>query len=185
MQIKLLITDFDGTLVDTFKANYVSYREALERYGYNLTEKEYKECFGLRFDSFMKSVGIMEDDLKKRIREAKRLVYPKHFELLRINNTLLNFLRQFKERGGKIAIASTAARGNLMNALRYIGADKDFDIILAGEDVDVGKPDPEIYLKVIDKAGIDSEQALIFEDSEVGFRAAEAAGIRYIPVNLS
>lgn len=70
-----------------------------------------------------------------------------------------------------------------MNALRHIGADNDFDMILAGESVTKGKPDPEIYQTVLAKFNIAPEDALVFEDSEVGFKAAEAAGIKYITIN--
>ena len=45
-RIKAIITDFDGTLVNTFKANYYAYKEAFIQYGYELTEEQYKECYG-------------------------------------------------------------------------------------------------------------------------------------------
>lgn len=57
-QVKLLITDFDGTLVDTFEANFLAYQMAFDKYGLELTEQQYRDCFGFRFDDFMTHMGI-------------------------------------------------------------------------------------------------------------------------------
>lgn len=183
MAIKLLITDFDGTLVDTFEANYRAYKQAMDSVGLELSRERYRECFGFRFDRFMEALGITDESLKARIREAKAECYPYHFDYLVVNRTLLDFIRAFRRGGGHTAIASTARAKNLMNALRHIGADKDFDMILAGESVSKGKPDPEIYQTVLTKFNIAPNDALVFEDSEVGFKAAENAGIKYITIN--
>ena len=51
-RIKAIITDFDGTLVNTLMSNYLAYREAFESYNYQLSLDEYKQCYGLRFDEF-------------------------------------------------------------------------------------------------------------------------------------
>ncbi len=182
MDVKLIITDFDGTLVDTFEANYRAYSDAFEQSGLVLTREQYKECFGLRYDNFMKSMGIENTEVRQRIKELKGEFYPKYFEYLKVNAPLIEFIRAFHHSGRKTAIASTAREKNLRNALRYIGAEEDFDLILAGESVSKGKPDPEIYRTVMARLDMRPQDTLIFEDSEVGFKAAEAAGVRYIKV---
>jgi HAD superfamily hydrolase (TIGR01509 family) len=73
----------------------------------------------------------------------------------------------------------------LENALAYIGACEDFDLILAGEDVVEGKPSPEIYRTVLDRMGVAPYEAIVFEDSAVGMASAEAAGISYIEIKDS
>lgn len=182
MAITLLITDFDGTLVDTFEANYQAYRQAFADKGRELTRERYRECFGFRFDRFMEAMKIADAGERAEIRELKSKYYPEHFDLLQVNRPLLEFLRSFRRSGGHTAIASTARERNLRNALRHIGAEDDFDLILAGESVTNGKPHPEIYRTVLAKMQTPPENALIFEDSEVGFQAAEAAGISYIRI---
>lgn len=182
-QIKLLITDFDGTLVDTFKANYMAYKKAFEENDLTLTEADYRQCFGLRFENFMAAMNIKEGSLQKKIREIKSQCYPNYFDYFRINHTLLNIIKSFKNAGGSTAIASTARKSNLENALRYINAIDDFHYILAGEEVTNGKPSPEIYLKVLKHFNRQPHEAIVFEDSEVGIKAAQAAGINYIIIN--
>lgn len=181
-RIKLLITDFDGTLVNTFEANFRAYNEAFEEAGLELTRERYSKCFGHRFDDFMNDVGIGDEKVKSKIRSRKAENYPRYFDKLTVNSSLLEFIRSFHRQGGLTAIASTAWGRNLRSALDYIGATGDFDLILSGENVIHGKPNPEIYRKVLESFDVRSHEALVFEDSEVGFRAAQAAGISVIPV---
>ena len=82
--------------------------------------------------------------------------------------------------GGKTAIASTARKKNLINALAHIGVLDTFDYVLAGEDVDKGKPSPEIYQNILRHFECHPSEAVVFEDSEVGVKAAIDAGINYI-----
>lgn len=182
-QVKLLITDFDGTLVDTFEANYVAYQKAFAEYGLELSEQQYHDCFGFRFDDFMAAMGIADDAVKQGIRQAKGEFYPLFFDKLKVNNALLSLLRCHKASGGLTAVASTARRKNLINALEHIGAKDCFSLILAGEDVSQGKPNPEIYNKVLQNLSVCPEEALVFEDSVVGIEAAKAAGVNYMVIN--
>lgn len=182
--IKALFTDFDGTLVDTFDANYAAYSEAFSRLGLSLSEQAYRECFGLRFPEFMDAIGITDSKTMLQIRQLKSKFYPRCFEKLRPNLPLIDFLRYSRSQGIKTAVASTARRKNLEAALIYIGAADMFDAILSGEDVNEGKPNPEIYIKLLEHFGISSYDALVFEDSEVGLQAAVNAGIQTIKVRL-
>lgn len=181
--IQLIISDFDGTLVDTFTANFCAYQEAFRRCHLILTESVYRSCFGLRFTEFMERAGVYGEEHRLRIQQLKRELYPNYFDHFTINISLLNLLRAFHQSGGKTAIASTAKRGNLMNALSHIQGIDIFDLIISGEDVKRGKPDPEVYEKALAFFQVDASEALVFEDSLVGMRAAESAGICYIQVN--
>lgn len=181
--IKLLITDFDGTLVDTFFANYHAYREVFSQYGICLSEIAYKECFGLRFEAFMQKMGVLDPVVRSEIKELKMQYYPRYFSELIPNTYLIEFLKASKRSGINIAIASTARKENLMNVLNHLGINDIFDFILSGSDVSKGKPSPDIYLKALSMAQVDASQALVFEDSQVGIEAAENAGINYIKIN--
>jgi len=181
-RIKAIITDFDGTLVNTFMANYCAYKNAFKQYGYELTKEQYKECFGLRYDDFCKRMNIKEED-KNKIKELKKKIYPDYFEYLTLNLNLLNFIKASHiVYGVKTCIASTASRENLYNVLRYFNIEECFDIIITGENVNKGKPNPEVYLKALALLECEPDEALVFEDSETGCEAAENAEINYIKV---
>lgn len=181
-QVKLLITDFDGTLVDTFEANFLAYQKAFAMFGLELTEQQYRDCFGFRFDDFMSHMGINDNDTKNGIRLAKGDFYPLFFDKLIVNDPLLTLLKTFKNSGGLTAVASTARKENLMNALNFIDAADAFSLILTGEDVKQGKPNPTIYNKVLETLNVLPAEALIFEDSSVGISAANAAHVDYVQI---
>lgn len=181
--IELLITDFDGTLIDTFEANCRAYQKAFEENGLTLSYGDYKRIFGLRFDEFMDEVGITDMDVKKKIREDKKRFYPNYFHLLKLNYPLLLFIKAFKNSGGLVAVASTANKTNLLNAMGHFGLNDYFDYVMAGHDVKKAKPDPEIYLSVMNHLKIAPSNTLIFEDSDIGLLAAQDSGASYIKVN--
>lgn len=182
MKVRAIITDFDGTLVDTYRANFLAYNQAFLMCGLSITEDQYRECFGLRFDSFMHQMGVDDDIIKAEIRRQKKRLYPENFDLLVPNESLIAFIRKAKQSGVKTAIASTAQQENLMNVLNYLQLTDLFDEIIAGASVKKGKPDPEIYLRAMEVLYVNPKETLIFEDSEVGLLAAEASGANYIKV---
>lgn len=187
MIVKAIITDFDGTLVDTFEANYEAYMLAFKRYyyeiGYGLTREQYQACFGLRFDAFMDYMKVNDEELRDRIKKEKARVYPMCYRSLKLNNVLISFIKGSKATGVKIAIASTAQRNNLMNVLNYFNLAELFDLIIAGDAVKAGKPNPEIYSTSMTLLNVKPDETLIFEDSEVGLQAAEASGANYIKIS--
>lgn len=186
-KVTALITDFDGTLVDTFQANFYAYHEVLWEYGINLTEKEYRKNYGLRLDDFMKNIGITDKNRIAEIKTKKMQVYAQHLTWVTLNRNLYDFLKYEKSQGMKIAIASTASRANIMNVLHRFGIAELFDVIVSGEEVTHGKPNPEVYEVAIEALGVTAEQCLIFEDSEVGLQAADAvnpAGVIKVNMNL-
>ena len=183
-EIKAIISDFDGTLVDTFEANFRAYQQAFAEIGFDLTRETYRACFGLRYDKFIERLGLVQNDETRKVCELKAKYYPQFFEHLKVNKVLVDFIRAFHDGGGKTAIASTARREKLMAALKCMGAVELFDVILAGDVVEHGKPNPEIYLKALDQLQVNAEEAICFEDTQVGVDAANAAGIKCIRIQL-
>lgn len=182
--IKAIITDFDGTLVDTFEANLRAYQRAFDDVNMTLTAEKYRQCFGYRFERFMAAMAVQDERTAKYIREAKKEYYPKYFNFLKPNHALIGLIKSFKVLGGKTAVASTARRENLMNVVNHLGIADHFDLIYAGADVKEGKPSPEIYIKAMNALEVTPEETLIFEDSHVGLQAAEASGAAYMKVTI-
>jgi HAD superfamily hydrolase (TIGR01509 family) len=180
--IQLIITDFDGTLVNTYNANYNAYKVVLSRYGINFEESLYRKYFGLRFDMFMAQLGVTDSTLQAKIKNEKSEVYKQNFNLLRVNMPLLQFLRAFRRMGGLVAIASTAHSVNLLNVLNYFQLENDFDCILSGDDVNQPKPNPEIYITIMNKLNVPASRTLVFEDSSIGIEAAKSAGTSCIKI---
>ena len=180
--IRAIISDFDGTLVDTFEANYSAYCMAFKQYALDISREQYRSCFGLRFDAFMDAMKIDDVNLRSNIKKEKARVYPTCFSYLKPNVTLIDFIRKAKASGLKTGIASTAQRGNLMNVLKHLQLEDLFDMIIAGDAVKKGKPDPEIYITSMSLLEVSPTETLIFEDTEVGLMAAEKSGANVIKI---
>ena len=180
-RIKAVITDFDGTLVDTFMANFLAYHEVFKNYGYSLTKEQYRACYGLRFDAFCDKMNI-PNDIRNSMKELKKTFYPSYFKYIELNHSLMMFIRHMKSMGIKTCIASTATKENLYNVLIHFGILNEFDIIITGENVSKGKPNPEVYLKALALLECEPDEAIVFEDSDVGCEAAENAELNYIRI---
>lgn len=181
--IKAIITDFDGTLVDTFEANLRAYQKAYQSVGLDISAEKYRECFGYRFERLMTATGVFDERTANAIKEAKKEIYPTFFQYLNPNKALIELIQSFHAMGGKTAIASTARRENLMNVVIYLDLASLFDLIYAGVDVKQGKPSPEIYLKTMEALDVQPDEVLIFEDSPVGIEAARASGAHVLVVS--
>ena len=185
MQLKLLILDFDGTLADTRRANAAAYIAALKEVGYTLTEEEYLgRYFGMRCPEFMRSIGFRSPEEIDRLRRRKIELYPAFFSSVKLNRPLWEFSQQFRAQGGKVWIVSTGQPDNLRNAMRYLGLEGGFDGLLTGDDVVRHKPAPDAFLEAMSRAGCQSGETLIFEDSAVGIEAARLSGAPYVVVKL-
>ena len=184
--IKAFITDFDGTLAYTYDANLASYKKAIAfatNNEYDLTDDVYASCFGYRFNDFMNAINITDENVRRIIKEKKAEYYATYSASVVINNDLLNVLKFAKLNNIKVALATTARAINVYNILNAHCIDqKFFDLILTGESVYKGKPDPEIYITAMSKLNVKSDETLVFEDSDIGIAAATGAGCNYIKV---
>lgn len=182
MMIRALISDLDGTLVETERANFVAYRAALAEVGRSLDEVSYRAAFGLRVDRLLAQVapGLTADEAA-RVRASKARHYQDNLALVSANEGLLGFLRSMKP-VMRLALASTASRANGMAVLEHIGASALFDCLVFGEDVRHGKPDPECYRVAMERLKAAPDECLVFEDTELGTQAAVAAGARVVVV---
>ena len=178
--IKYIITDFDGTLVDTMKANMAAYTEAFEKSGYEFSDELYSKAFGLRFDDMCDALGVSQNKtVRDKIRTLKSEAYPKYFDLIKVNKELLHFIASLPNM--KVAIATTAAKKNFDNVMKKVLKGVTVDAVVTGEDVEHGKPAPDVYQKAMEKLGCTNpDEVLVFEDSAVGIKAAEEAGIKNV-----
>lgn len=185
MQTKLLLIDFDGTLVDTRQANYRAYRDVLKEIGIELDEELYlRNYYGMRCGEFLRRMGLTDSYEIDRLRRRKIEIYSQHFNTLRINEWLWNMSQEFRKRGGKAWIVSTGQAVNIKNVMNHLGLNDSFDGVFTGADVMASKPSPECFLKVMAQEDCTPEESLIFEDSAVGLEAARKSGAPFIKVEM-
>lgn len=89
---------------------------------------------------------------------------------------------QFAKQKFKVGLASGSYKELLYSAVKVNNWDVFFDDILSSDDLESGKPNPEIYLKVINKLGVSPSETVVLEDSRDGIKAGVAAGANVIAV---
>jgi HAD superfamily hydrolase (TIGR01509 family) len=180
---RLLIFDFDGTLADTSSLHAQAFSETLAPFGIIV---DYSKLAGRKsVDAFLFCFADLElttpdtQALTNLVLEKQRRVRTLINEALEPLPGVDEFLLWAKKKYS-IALVTSGSRGTVELALKKLGWMGWFDPILFAEDVAQAKPNPEGFLRVLKITGIAVEDALVFEDSEVGFKAAKAAGINFI-----
>ena len=182
-QLRLILLDFDGTLVDTKDANAGAYIEALAEVGITVNKQEYLDkYFGMRCIEFMRCVGLQSDDEIRAVRRRKIELYPNYFHTVRLNTPLWEWCQMMRSLGAKVWIVSTGHINNITNVMRYLNIESGIDRVITGDDVERPKPYPDCFLKAIEEAGVAIDETIIFEDSKVGLEAAKASGANYVRI---
>ena len=206
-RIRMTVFDLDGTLVQTERLKAVSYaRAAMELCPYTISEEEvleaYKDVVGLprrevasalveRFDLEEKAGARMEDLGVDTVWQAYvqiRLDYYEEMisdpEVIRENRWpyAIRLLEVARGTSCKTALATMSGRERAIQVLQALDLSDAFDFVATADDVERGKPDPEIYLLVCAELGVRAEESLAFEDSPSGVEAALAAGLLCIAV---
>ena len=182
---KLAVFDLDGTLFDTKDVNFSAYSKALEELGYKerIDYKYYCDyCNGTSYKDFIpKILDAVSKESLEAIHKRKMELYPTFLGKARMNEGLFSLIRTIKGEY-TVALATTASRQNVFDILDRFSVRDCFDFFITKEDVTRVKPDPECFIKAMEKAGIAKEDTIIFEDSETGLLAAKASGADYLRV---
>ena len=184
--IKAIIFDFDGLILDSEMADYLSWKEAYALHGVELPMQTWLENIGSVsfFDPYVtleEMVGHPLDSARVTAQRSQR-----NMEILAKQTILpgvLDYLNEAKQLGLKTAVASSSPHAWVDPLLARLRITDEFDWVSCRDDVgNIGKPDPAVYLAALTALGVSSEEALALEDSPHGMAAAQAAGIFCIVV---
>ncbi|HET7698188.1 MAG TPA: HAD family phosphatase [Vicinamibacterales bacterium] len=183
---KAVLWDLDGTLVDSEEYHWLSWRDTLQLEGIALTYDRFLASFGQRNDRILGAwLGPDADPARvQRIGDAKEAEYRRLAEVhgLQPLPGAREWLAALRAAGWKQAIASSAPGANVEVMLRVLGLTGYLDAIVAAEDVAIGKPDPQVFLKAAAKVGIPPGRCIVVEDAAAGVEAARRAGMKSIGV---
>ena len=191
--IKLLIFDMDGTLIDSANLHYYSYSNAFKEYGIELDKDYYyNKCFGLHYKTFTNNILKLNNkltndenknnELIEKIHNRKEDIYLQNLSMVNIHPLMLEILIDNKKKSKYTALATTSSPKGVYAILKEFQLEKLFDLVLTGNDIQNKKPDPEIFFKCIEHFNVKEEESIIFEDSEVGLEAASQTNAWVIKV---
>jgi HAD superfamily hydrolase (TIGR01509 family) len=184
--IEAVIFDFDGLIRDTETFEFFSFQEVFRLHDIELPLELYCKRIGGHMNAF-DPYSYLQDCIGRPInREELRMLRRQKYDMLIQNEKerpgVVNYLNSAKNLGLKIGLASSAPYDWVMPNLEELNLVGYFDCIRTHEDVKNVKPDPELYLNVLDYFGVNSQNAIAFEDSPNGAKAARAAGMHTVIV---
>jgi HAD superfamily hydrolase (TIGR01509 family) len=187
--LKALIFDFDGVILDTETPEGLIWQSIYKDLGYELPVDEWEKTIGgygiSNFDAAEHLVLLSQGRLDIVSLRAR---YRKEFaDLIHASSILpgvINMIEQAKENGLQIAIGSSAPHSWVDAHAKRLGIFHYFDQIICQDDVPPGrtKPNPDIFLKVLDQLNVKKDAAVVFEDSPNGVTAARRAEIFVVAV---
>jgi HAD superfamily hydrolase (TIGR01509 family) len=184
--VRGLLFDFDGLIVDTETPSMASWQEAYRQHGHELPVDEWMTLVGTIGAPF-KPYEHLEELAGPLDREAvlqKRRDYELSLtDVEDLRPGILDYLEEAERLGLKTAIVSSSTQDWINRHLARLERAEHFDAIVAADhDVARAKPAPTLYLEALDVLGLAPAEAIAFEDSPNGIKAAKAAGIFCVAV---
>ena len=187
MNIKAVLFDMDGLMVDTESLATEAFIHSAKKQGYDMTKEETLLVLGFTTKSIY---DFWENYFKNSDVSGKQLV-DDHYKY--IENILFTtgprkmpyieeLLKYLKESNYKVAVASSSNIDHIINNMEKTGLKKYIDEFASGAEVENGKPAPDVFLLAAERLGVKSEECLVLEDSKAGVLAGSSAGAKVIMV---
>lgn len=180
---KAMLFDLDGTLVDSMWMWEAIDIEFLGAYGYECPDDIQRAIEGMSFSET--AVYFKERfDLPLSLDEIKavwtRMSIDKYRHEVHLKPGVLEFLKYCKENGIRTGIGTSNGSEIVDAVLTSLKVKEYFDAVVTACEVAHGKPEPDIYLEVAKRLGVQPENCLVFEDIPAGIMAGKAAGMPVI-----
>ncbi|OFZ21644.1 MAG: hypothetical protein A2X94_07790 [Bdellovibrionales bacterium GWB1_55_8] len=183
-----VIFDMDGVLVDSTAAHFEAFHEFGKRIGVPFTRDFFLRIFGLHNDEiFPLWLGnqLTREEVTRFASEKEALyreLAPHH---VRPVNGVLALIDSLANAGFHLAVGSSGPRQNVELAMEVTGRRSLFSTTVSGDDVQRGKPAPDIFLKAAIGLGLRPDQCVVIEDALAGIAAAHAAEMKVIGIATS
>jgi beta-phosphoglucomutase family hydrolase len=175
--------DCDGTIADTMPLHYKAWSKVLADEGCIFSEDEFYAYAGMpvaetvRLLNELHGLAMSPEGVSQKREEL-------YFEHLHLVRPIAEVLEQIRAHHGKMpfAVVSGSPRASVMKTLGVLGLADLFPVIVGAEDTKRGKPYPDPFLLAAHQLGVPPTKCLVFEDGDLGIKAAEAAGMKWVKV---
>ncbi|MFJ7249459.1 HAD family hydrolase [Kitasatospora sp. NPDC098652] len=185
MTVSAVIFDWDGTLVDSHEAHFLAMRDTLHGFGLTLERSWAQSHQGT---STEEAIALLAAEQSRPVPEpadavAKRctLAYLDHLDQVHPVPWVVDLARSLAGHV-RTAVASGGSAEAIRPTMRALGLADLFPVLVTREDVDHGKPSPDLFLLAARRLGAPADECLVVEDSDEGVEAARRAGMRVIDV---
>ncbi len=182
---KAVIFDVDGLLLDSEPIWSLADRELLKRRGINYHDELKTKIVGkgqVESAQNVKDHFQLPDPIDDLVKERRKLLN----DLLKANLRLMpgaqELIDVLARNGFRLAIASSQSKEIIDLTIKRFALEGKFAVIVYGDEVEKGKPEPDIFLLAAERLAISPGEALVLEDSQNGLMAAKKAGMKVIVV---
>ncbi len=189
MDIRYIIFDMDGVLINSEPVSTGAAKEALALCGIEATMSDFEPYIGAGEKLFITEIA-KKHNLSNKADMMIDAMYDFYEKLattgLEVFPSALPLIKALSEQGYKLAVVSSSAKRRLLFNLKTAGIDLGyFDVIITGSDLVEKKPSPAPYLVAAEKLGADSSACLVIEDALNGVISAKSAGMTCVAVTTS
>ncbi|MGD0558259.1 MAG: HAD-IA family hydrolase [Streptosporangiaceae bacterium] len=185
MDIKAVIFDFDGVLLDTEATLLAAWQQEYRWHGLELETESFWPGHGgdVTEERYARLAAAVGPAFDRDASHARRIAYRDELNSrLELCPGIGGWLDTAVASGFRLAIASSSGRAWVLPLLATTGRSADFEVIACGDEVAAPKPAPDVYLLALTRLGISPGQAIAIEDSPHGVAAAKAAGLRCVAI---
>ena len=186
---KALIFDFDGLILDTETPDYQVWQTIYREHGFELPSDEWGKIIGgtgfANFDAAEHLSVLSQGELDSvSLRDRHRSESHAITLAQAVLPGVMEYLHEAKRLGLKLAIASSSPHSWVDTHAQRLGVFEYFDKVICADEVGAvrTKPNPDLFLLALDQLQVRANEAIVFEDSPNGVRAARSAGIFVVAV---
>jgi len=183
--IRAIVFDFDGLILDTEEPVYRSWLEVYEAHGQELPFERWVQIVGSTTAGFHPQNHLEERLGRSLPKEVLDRRIGRRTEMILAQEVLPGVLRHIEEAkamGLKLGVASSSTSEWVRGHLARLGILESFDCLRCRDDVANAKPEPDLYLAVLECLGVKASEAIAIEDSPNGVLAAKRAGLRCVAI---
>ncbi len=186
--INTVIFDMDGVIVDGMPYHIKSWKEALSTIDMSVSDLDIYLMEGMTgretMEIFIRKSNIsISDETADKVIKLKRKIFNDIFTVTLIKG-IENLLLELKDRQYNLALV-TGTRLEVVKKVLQVGLENIFNVIVTGEMVNKGKPNPEPYLKAVDELKAKKEDCIVIENAPAGITSAKSAGLTCFAVQTS
>jgi beta-phosphoglucomutase len=178
-----VIWDMDGVIIDSVPFHYQAWQAVFKKRGKSLEKSISEKPFG-HIDTIRSVMGQDISDAELGTIATEKEAVFRHLIRQRVQPLpgVIPLLAELRQRGFKLALASSAPKENINLILEGLHARVYFDAVVSAEDVTHTKPDPEVFALAAKRLGLSNSECIVVEDMPAGIVAAKQLCMRSIGV---